>query len=82
MRVSQLVHHRDVIQLNVQVLVHALQGAAYGYIVLELNGDFGIDQRLEEAALTVSLGAIVLKRQIAYLKNSMLATDVLFVLSR
>src|ERR1700712_3371240 len=49
MRILHLFHHRDVIQLDVQVLIHALQGASDGDVVLELDSDLVVDQRLEEA---------------------------------
>jgi hypothetical protein len=48
-RVLHLLDHRDVIQLDVEVLVHALQRAAHGDIILELDGDLVVHQSLEEA---------------------------------
>jgi hypothetical protein len=50
MWVFQLFHDRDVVQLDVEVLVDALQRAAHRDIVLELDGDFMVHQRLEKAA--------------------------------
>lgn len=51
MGVFQLIHHGDVVQFDVEVLVDALEGAANGDVILELNSDFVVDQRLEEAAM-------------------------------
>lgn len=48
MRVFQLLDHCNVVQLDVQILVHALQCAADGDVIFELNRDFVVDQRLEE----------------------------------
>jgi hypothetical protein len=50
MWVLHLFHHRDIVQLDVEVLVDALQCAAYRNVVLELDGDFMVHQCLEEAA--------------------------------
>ena len=50
MRVLHLLDHRDVIQLDVEVLVDALERAADLYVVLELDRDLRVDQGLEEAA--------------------------------
>lgn len=49
MWVFDFLHHCDIIQLDVQVLIHALQRAADRDIILELDGDFVVDQRFEEA---------------------------------
>lgn len=38
MRVSELVQHGDVVQLDVEVLVDGFQGAADGDVVFELHG--------------------------------------------
>lgn len=43
-----LVHGLSVVQLDVQVLVHALQCAADLHFVLEFDRDFVLDQRFEE----------------------------------
>jgi hypothetical protein len=60
-RVLHLLDHRDVVQLDVEVLVHALQRAAHGDVILELDGDLVVHQSLEEAVCrktyTVSLCA-------------------------
>jgi hypothetical protein len=49
MRPPQLIHRLGIIQLNVQVLVYALEGAADLDFVLQFDGDFVLDERLEEA---------------------------------
>ena len=49
MRVLELFHHGNVVQLDVQVLVHALQRALELNVVLELDGDLLVDERFEEA---------------------------------
>lgn len=49
MWVLELIDDRNVVQLDVEVLVDALQCALDGYIVLEFDGDTGVDQCLEEA---------------------------------
>lgn len=38
MRVFELVQHGDVVELDVEVLVDGLEGAADGDVVLELDG--------------------------------------------
>lgn len=48
MRVFELIHDRDIVQLDVQVLIDALQCAAYRYIVFEFYRHFRIDKSLEE----------------------------------
>ena len=49
MRPPQLIHRLCIIQLNVQVLIHALECAADLDFVLEFDGDFVLDERFEEA---------------------------------
>lgn len=49
MRVAQLFVDRDVIQLDVEVLVDRLEGARHLDVVLELDGDGLVDEGLEEA---------------------------------
>ena len=51
MRVLELLHNADIIQLDVQVLIHAFQCAADLNIVLELDGDLMVDEGLEEAVV-------------------------------
>jgi hypothetical protein len=50
MWVLHLFHHRNVVQLDVEILIHALQRSAHRDVVLELDGDLMVDQCLEEAA--------------------------------
>ena len=49
MRPPQLIHRFCIVQLDVQVLVHALECAADLDFVLEFDGDFVLDERFEEA---------------------------------
>ncbi len=49
MRVLELLDDGDVVELDVEELVHALEGAAELDVVLELDCDFVVDERLEEA---------------------------------
>ena len=51
MRILQLLDDADVIELDVEVLVDALEGAADGDVVFELDGDFMVDERFEEAVV-------------------------------
>ncbi len=39
MRVPELVEHGDVVELDVEVLVDGLEGAADGDVVFQLDGD-------------------------------------------
>jgi hypothetical protein len=48
MRPSHLIHGLCVIELNVQVLVDGLEGAADLDFVFEFDGDFLLDERFEE----------------------------------
>ncbi|TQV99796.1 hypothetical protein IF1G_02011 [Cordyceps javanica] len=48
-RVLELLNDRDVVKLDVEVLVHALQRTPELDIVLELYSDLLVDERLEEA---------------------------------
>jgi hypothetical protein len=50
MWVFQLFYDRNIIQLDVEVLVDALQRAAHRDIVLELDSNLMVHQRLEKAA--------------------------------
>lgn len=45
----QLIHRLGIIQFDVQVLIDALEGAAYLHFVFEFDGDFLLDERFEEA---------------------------------
>jgi hypothetical protein len=49
MRVFYFIHDGNVVKLDVQVLVHGFEGATDENIVLQFNGDFVLNQRLEEA---------------------------------
>lgn len=49
MWVLQLIKNGDIIELNVQVLIHALQSAANGYVILEFNRDRVIHEGFKEA---------------------------------
>jgi hypothetical protein len=49
MRVFNLFHDGDIIELDVQILVHALQCPADLDVVFELDGDLVVDEGFEEA---------------------------------
>lgn len=55
-RVLDLLLDRDVVELDVEVLVDRLEGARDLDVVLELDGDGLVDQGLEEAVFGVSRG--------------------------
>lgn len=48
-RVLEIFDDNNVVQLDVEVLVHALECPSYRDVVLELDCDLLVDQRLEEA---------------------------------
>jgi hypothetical protein len=48
MRILQLIHHRYILQFNSQELIHALEGPPDRDVVLELDGDFVVDEGFEE----------------------------------
>lgn len=50
MRVLQLLHDRYVIQLNVEVLVYALERSLELDVVFELHRDFMVNEGFEETA--------------------------------
>jgi hypothetical protein len=50
MGVLELVNYLDVVKLNVEVLVDALERAADADVVLELDRHLVVDEGLEEAA--------------------------------
>lgn len=59
MRPPQLIHRLCIVQLDVQVLVHALECSADLDFVLEFDGDFVLDERFEEAiALSVAVASL------------------------
>jgi hypothetical protein len=49
MWIFHLFYYGDIIQLDVEILVYRLQRSAYLDVILELDGDFMVDQSLEEA---------------------------------
>jgi len=49
MWIFHLFYYGDIIQFDVEILVYRLQRSAYLDVVLELDGDFMVDQSLEEA---------------------------------
>lgn len=49
MRVLELLYHLNIVELDVQVLINRFQRAFDLNVVLELYGDFVVDQGLEEA---------------------------------
>ncbi len=50
MRILQLLHHLYIIEFDVEELIDGLECAADGDVVLELDGDFVVDEGFEEAA--------------------------------
>lgn len=57
--VPQLLVDRDVVELDVEVLVDRLEGARHLDVVLELDGDGLVDEGLEEAMFFTSRFALV-----------------------
>jgi len=55
MRVLQLLDNRNVIELDVEVLVDALEHAADLDVVFELDGDLTVDERLEKAGESINI---------------------------
>jgi hypothetical protein len=55
--VSQLLMDRDVVELDVEVLVNRLERAGHLDVVLELDGDGLVDEGLEEAVGPEGTGA-------------------------
>lgn len=51
MRVFDVVQDTNVVQLDVQVLVHTLESSPDRDVILEFDGHLMIDQRLEEAVM-------------------------------
>jgi len=49
MWVLEFIDDGYILQLDVQKLIYAFQGAFYGHIILELDGNFVIDKGFEEA---------------------------------
>lgn len=52
MGVFQLFHHLNIVELDVEILIHRLQRAADGDVVLELHRDLVVNEGLEEAGLS------------------------------
>lgn len=42
MRILQLLHHLNIVQLDIQVLIHRFEGAANGDVVFQLDRYFVI----------------------------------------
>ena len=55
MRVLELLEDLDVVELDVEVLVDALEDAADLDVVLELDGDLVVDEGFEEAVVVSML---------------------------
>lgn len=49
MRVFEIILHRDVLELDVQVLVNGLEGAGDFDVVFKLDRNLLVDKGLEEA---------------------------------
>lgn len=49
MRIFELLDDLDVIELDIEVLIYALENTLELDVVLELNGDLVVDESLEEA---------------------------------
>lgn len=58
-RILELVDDLDVVELDVEILVHALERAAQLDVVLELHRDLVVNQRLEKA-VRVSLSVHII----------------------
>lgn len=68
--VAQLLVDRDVVELDVEVLVDRLEGARHLDVVLELDGDGLVDEGLEEA-VSFRLCTLVMFRVLSSLDGSM-----------
>jgi len=49
MRVFEFFDDTYIVQLNVQILIHALESSTNGDVVLQLDCYLGVDQSFEEA---------------------------------
>jgi hypothetical protein len=49
MRIPPLILNPNLVQLDVQKLIHRLQRARYAQVILEFYRHFVVDERLEEA---------------------------------
>ena len=54
MRIGNLIYNRDVVKLDVQILIHALQRPPDLYVVLQLHRHLLLYQRFEEALTSQS----------------------------
>ena len=54
MRPPQLIHRRRIIQLNIQILVHALQYTLNLHLILKFDGNLVVDEGFEETTRLVS----------------------------
>lgn len=50
MWIFQLFEYRDVVELDVEILVYAFECASYRDVVLQFDGHLVVDQSLEKAA--------------------------------
>lgn len=64
MRILELLEHLDVVELDVEVLVDALEDAADLDVVLELDRDLVVDEGLEEAVVCVRESGVERKPRI------------------
>lgn len=53
MRPPQLIHRLGIIQLNIQILIYALERPADLHFVLEFHRDFVLDEGFEEAGVVL-----------------------------
>jgi hypothetical protein len=58
MRPPHLVYCLGIVQLDVEVLVDALEGAADLDFVFELDGDFVLDERFEETSCSLKSASV------------------------
>lgn len=57
----EFIDYSDVIEFNVQKLVHTLQRATNGYVVLKLDSHFMVDKRLEETDQSANVSYMATK---------------------
>lgn len=58
MGILELLDYLDIVQLDVEILVHALEGALELDVVLQLDGDLVVDESFEEAVMILTTLAI------------------------
>ena len=61
MRIGNLIYNRDVVKLDVQILIHTLQRPSNLYVVLQLHRHLLLYQRFEEALTSQSSSATEFK---------------------